>query len=233
MKIKEWVKEYYLVIIYFSICIAILIVLMYIVHIGYTEGWLEYGSVNATTVLFSIGLIIGFEGGLGSGKTIGMVRYLHKDHANGKKIFANFGLRGIDYESLNVLNIMENKNLNNVSIGIDEITVFMDCRTSMKKLNRLLSYFILQTRKRNCDLYFTTQDFGMCDKRLLKYCDIQILCKQSYDENGNEVEHARHYTIIDVRDKNKKPTITRFHLDISVYYSYYDTNEVIMPPISI
>jgi hypothetical protein len=175
-------------------------------------------------------MIIGFDGGLGSGKTIGVVRYLLKDFANGNKIYANFNLRNIDYEHLNVLEIMENENLNNVSIGIDEITVFMDCRMSSSKLNRLLSYFILQTRKRNVNLYYTTQSFNMVDIRLYNHTHFRILCDFAKDEHGNRLDNIRKYTIIDCRDLHNLD-IKRFYLDISTYFDFYDTNEVIMPPI--
>ena len=173
---------------------------------------------------------MGLEGMMGSGKTILMVRYLLKDHANGHKVFANFGLRGIDYEHLNVIDIMKNENLNDVSVGIDEITVFCDCRRSTSKLNQMISYFILQTRKRNCTLYFTTQNFSMCDKRLMEHCDIQILCDMAHNTKGEELEDWRHYTVFDIRNiRNIK--VKRFALDISKYYDYYDTKEVIMPPV--
>ena len=175
-------------------------------------------------------MIIGFEGGLGSGKTIGAVRYLLKDFANGRKVFSNIRLRGIDYEHLNVLDIMGNENLTNVSILIDEITVFMDCRSSISKMNKILSYFILQTRKRNCTLYFTTQDFSMVDKRLMKYCEIQVLCSKVYNSDGSDREGVHHYSIVDVRDIHDVK-ISRFYLDVRPYFDYYDTDEIIMPPV--
>ena len=108
-------------------------------------------------------MIIGIEGGLGSGKTIMIVRYLVKDFFKDIPIYANFHLKKIDYKVLDVIKILqmdENKvKLGNISIGIDEITVFMDCRTSMSKMNRFISYFILQTRKRGVTLYYTTQSW--------------------------------------------------------------------------
>ena len=169
-------------------------------------------------------MIVGFSGGLGSGKTIGMVRYLFKDHANGNKVFANFGLRNIDFEYLNVPEIMNDSTLNSMSVGIDEITVFLDCRKSSSKMNRYISYFILQTRKRNVNLYYTTQDFGMVDLRLINHTHFQILC------NDTSEEYIKKYTIMDFRNP-QKPRLKRFFLDISKYFDYYDTNEVILPPV--
>jgi hypothetical protein len=175
-------------------------------------------------------MIIGLEGPLGGGKTIGMVRYLNKDYANGNRVFANFGLRKIDYEFLNVLEVMQDQQLNNVSIGIDELTVFLDCRKSSSKVNRLLSYFILQTRKRNVNLYFTTQDFGMLDLRLMNHTHFQIYCDFVYSRGGEPMDNYRVYTIFDMRDLSRVRT-HKYILDISRYYDYYDTNEIIVPPI--
>ena len=168
-------------------------------------------------------MIIGIEGGLGSGKTLLMVRYLLRDHAKGNRVYANFGLRGIDYEPLNVPDLMQNSDISNVSIGLDEITVFLDCRKSGSKVNRLLSYFILQTRKRNVNLYYTTQDFGMVDLRLVNHTHFQIICSDV------GVEGVRKYSVIDLRDSHNL-VFHRFYLDISRYYEFYDTNEVILPP---
>lgn len=177
-------------------------------------------------------MIIVLEGGLGSGKTILMVRYLVKDYMSGRIIYYNGGLKKIKYEKINIGKILElhkNKfNLKDCTIGIDEITVFADCRISGSKLNRAISYFILQSRKRNVDIYFTTQNVNMIDKRLNQYTDIHILCEKIYDHDGNTIEGRRKYTIIDTRDWYK-PHITRFVLDITKYYEFYDTNEVILP----
>lgn len=175
-------------------------------------------------------MIIGFEGGLGGGKTLGMVRYLYKDSINGYKIYSNFGLKNIKHEKVNVSEILSNKDLHNVSIGIDEMTVFLDCRKSSSKMNRLISYFILQTRKRGVNLYFTTQDFSMIDMRLMNHCHFQVVCSTMYDEKGNEIPNIKRYTIFDIRNlKNIK--LRRLIIDISKYYPYYDTNEIILPPV--
>ena len=180
-------------------------------------------------------MLIGIEGGLGSGKTLLMVRYLLKDFNKGNQIFSNFGLNHIPYKVLNVLEILdfdkENKSLIDISMGIDELTVFADCRTSIGKMNRLFSYFILQTRKRNVNLYYTTQNMMMIDKRVREHTDIQIFCEKIKDSDGEMIEKKRHYTIWDFRDLHDIPKPTKFILDISKYFDYYDTNEVILPPV--
>jgi hypothetical protein len=177
-------------------------------------------------------MIIGIEGPIGSGKTILMVRYLRKDFVKGKAIFANLGLKNMKYEKVDmskILDMHENQfNLNKCSLGIDEITVFADCRCSGSKLNRLISYFILQSRKRNVDIYFTTQNLNMVDFRLIDYMDLQINCHKVLDKRGQEIEGFGRYIVYDLRDA-KNIGVKEFILDYRPYYKYYDTFEVILP----
>jgi len=189
-------------------------------------------------------MIIVLEGDLGSGKTVGMVRYLYKDCFKlGNNVVSNmkglkfgrqidiFKIMGISEDTkVKDMDIKKMPTLNNISIGIDEITVFMDCRRSQSKMNLLMSYFILQTRKRNVQLYATTQDLSMVDLRLWKYVNMIVICDFTYDDNGDEVKDWRHYTVVDKRKKYDWK-LSRFKLDISKYYELYDTNEVVLPPI--
>ena len=175
-------------------------------------------------------MIIGIDGGLGSGKTAKMSGYLHCDFERGFRVLSNYGLN-FKHEKLDVLSLLDKKvELRDVSIGIDEITVFMDCRTSISRMNRMLSYFILQSRKRNVVLYYTTQSFSMVDKRLIKYTDIQIRCEKLFNPNsGLELDDVRRFTVFDFRDPNNV-RVHSFLEDISKFYGLYDTNEIIEPP---
>lgn len=162
-----------------------------------------------------------------------MTRYLVKDFRKGHKIYTNYKLKEIDFELLDLTTILDmhknSFNLANCSLGIDEITVFADCRKSGSVLNRLISYFILQSRKRNVDIYFTTQNLGMIDLRLVNYMDVQIICEKVKNSQGQEVKGYAKYRVFDLRDI-RNININRFVLDISKYYKFYDTNEVILPP---
>jgi hypothetical protein len=177
-------------------------------------------------------MIVGIEGGLGSGKTLLMTRYLVKDARNGHKIYTNYALKDVDHEQVDLSKILDmHKNsfdLHDCSIGIDEITVFADCRKSGSKLNRVISYFILQSRKRNVNIYFTTQNLGMVDLRLVNYMDIQVICEKVYDQDNVQVNGLSKYRIFDLRDP-RKVSLKRMILDITPYYRFYDTKEVILP----
>jgi len=178
-------------------------------------------------------MLIGIEGGLGEGKTIMLVRYLLKDYNKGKKILSNMGsLQGFDYSMLDIKTMLEmdneNVELHNCTIGIDEITVVVDCRTSASKKNRLFSYFVLQSRKRNVNVYYTTQDLGMLDFRLTNHTHIVVMCNNIYDKYNKIVDNWKHYTILDFT-RPRKPTKNSFDLYIKPFYDFYNTDEIIKP----
>lgn len=181
-------------------------------------------------------MLIGIEGGLGSGKTIDMIRYLLKDYFKYKKhIMCNIKIKDIKYENVDINKLLNyddnNTSLYNITLGIDELTVFADCRTSTSKANRIFSYLVLQSRKRNVDIYYTTQDLGMIDYRIVKHTLITVHCETLFNEKNKEIDGIRLYSIID-RTNPFRPKLTRFKLDITPYYEWYDTDEIVEPKIS-
>lgn len=176
--------------------------------------------------------IVGIEGFLGDGKTIFMVRSLKKDFIRGRKIYANLKLKNIDYELLDIndfLNKDSSDKYKNCTIGIDEITLFMDCRRSSRKENIAISTLLRQSRKRSLDIYYTAQNLDETDLRLVRYTSIFVIAQRLYakynDGKMRELENYRNYTIIDTRMRTDN--VTRINLDISKYYNDYDTDEII------
>jgi hypothetical protein len=178
-------------------------------------------------------MLIGIEGGLGSGKTIDLTRYLIKDKMNGFSILANYPLYDIPFTFIEFDDLLDFANnsmtLRNKTIGIDEITVYIDCRCSGTKRNRLFSYLVLQSRKRNTNIYYTTQNFSMCERRLIEHTQIKVVCEKIFDNYGNEIDDIRKITTIDIRNPNDIK-VNSFLLDISKYYPYFDTDTIIVPP---
>jgi len=177
-------------------------------------------------------MIIGIEGFMGDGKTIFMVRALLKDYKRGRKIFSNFKLNNIVYTPLDIndfLNKDDADKFHNCTIGIDEITLFMDCRRSSRKENIAISTLLRQSRKRSLDIYYTAQNLDETDLRLVRYTSIFVIAQRLYakynDGKMREMENYRNYTIIDVR--KRKDNVSRLNLDISKYYDEYDTDEII------
>lgn len=175
-------------------------------------------------------MLIGIEGELGGGKTLLMVKYLLDEYRiNHREIQTNLKLNNIPYKEIDILELLENDTeLNNVVLGIDELTVFVDCRTSMSKSNRFFSYLVLQSRKRNVDVYFTTQNLSMIDKRVIDHTPLIVLCEKIYDSENKLVNDYRYYTIFDLRNI-RKPFINRYLMDITKFYKEYDTDQIITP----
>ncbi|GAG77574.1 unnamed protein product [marine sediment metagenome] len=120
--------------------------------------------------------------------------------------------------------------LHNLTLGIDELTVFADCRTSTSKNNRIFSYLVLQSRKRNCDIYYTTQSFGMIDFRVFDHTLINVFAEKLFNEKNEEIDGVRKYTIID-KTNPRKPKMREFFMDITQFYDLYDTDEIVKPKI--
>jgi hypothetical protein len=166
-------------------------------------------------------MIIGIEGGLGSGKTLLMTRYLKKDYDKGRKVYANYGLRNMEYEKVDMNKLIRNElDLQNASVGIDEFTLYADSRSSMG--NKLISYFVLQTRKTHVCLYYTTQNIQMVDRRVREHTQVFIYCKDVGREG------YRLYQTLDYRfGKYAHPQT--FLMPIQPWFKYFDTDERLSP----
>lgn len=152
-----------------------------------------------------------------------------------RNIITNLNLKNISYEPFKIDEFLSNdynEKLNNASVFLDEITLYMDCRLSGSKQNLLMGYLVLQSRKRGIDIYYTTQDLDLVDyKRLVKYTNLIVYAQPIYIKNldgkTEELESHRNYTIVDMRKKHDN--ITQFNMKIEPYFKYYDTNQIIEP----
>jgi len=103
---------------------------------------------------------------------------------------------------------------------MDEIYIYMDSRLSMAKRNRMLSYFVFQTRKLGVTLYFTSQHIGQVDVRLRNMIDILCICKQTVKKNWFKIDMTDYRNFPDIRQNT-------FIYNGSNYFSMYDTKELV------
>jgi len=165
-------------------------------------------------------MIIGFIGKMGSGKTLCMTKFAHEYFQKGNKVYANYGLL-FEHEKVKYSDIKNmSKDLIKSVICLDEIHVFIDSRSSMKAVNRQVSYFVTQSRKRNLILMYTTQKFGQVDKRLRENTDYVIKCSNK-KKNGQLFIRCH---MIDSDDKERK-----FTINANKIFGMYDTHEVVNP----
>jgi len=119
----------------------------------------------------------------------------------------------LDYEVF-IKAMKEGITLYDVSVIVDEAYLFADSRLSQTGFNRLFSYFQLQARKRDVDLYIVTQQFTNIDVRSRMNIDARILAA-----NMNGIGMPK---IIDMRTGKRK----RLKFIAEDYYPFYDTREI-------
>ena len=174
-------------------------------------------------------MIVGIVGDMGSGKTLLMTALLLNDSKEKKGIFTNYNVKF----PRKLLDIHEVENLftidlkSKISFGIDEMHIFMDSRSASK--NRVISYWILQTRKRGIDLYYTTQYFHQIDRRLRNATLYKIECNNYGDEKSPNLMFSV-FKRVEMNDDEIWTPIKDFIIaDIHKYFKFYDTTELINP----
>lgn len=187
-------------------------------------------------------MIILLIGNMGGGKTICMTKYLYQNYIANQKVYANYKLHFKFNElSINILKdyTNSNKSFNNSSIGIDEAHIFLDSRNFMSKRNKVLSYFLLQSRKRKIKAYLTFQKYHQVDKRIrdnasyLIFCDsfekignkLHPLTEGQFLLNENEIYIRENIFISDKILDWKHKKIVWFKAN--EFYNKYDTDEII------
>lgn len=128
-----------------------------------------------------------FLGAQNSGKTLSMTYYAFKYFQEGYKIFSNYNLNFSHTKLTKDLLVEHTKSrtqLNKAIFLVDEIYIILDARSFSGKLNKLFSYFILQTSKRDVHLFGTAQYFNTVDKRFRENTNFMVFCNR-YELDNN------------------------------------------------
>ena len=114
----------------------------------------------------------------------------------GYRIFANYNLN-FEHELLTkqtLLDYVKNKTqFEKTIILIDEIYLIVDSRNFASNTNKIFSWFILQTAKRDVHLLSTAQVLNSCEKRFrenlnfMVFCDRFIHTPQGYKEVNSQI----------------------------------------------
>jgi len=133
-----------------------------------------------------INIFIGYQN---SGKTLSMTYFLYLYYLKGYKIFSNYNL-GFPHEKLNKQMLLDfaqsDKQFSKCIIAIDEIHVYFDSRSSGSKANKIFSYLVLQSSKRDVHIFGTTQEFMNIEVRIRSHCNIKIFCNRYFKKNNDE-----------------------------------------------
>ncbi len=124
-------------------------------------------------------MILTLEGVQGTGKSLTATALCYIEHIqNRKKIFSNNHLNfphqyfGPEY----FLDHVDDDTLTDCVLMLDEAYLFSDSRSSGAKINKLFTYFFVQTRKRGVDLIVCAHHIDTLDKRLRRAADIRGTC---------------------------------------------------------
>jgi hypothetical protein len=178
-----------------------------------------------------INLILGFQG---HGKTLLAVKIAYEKHIEGKTIYSNVALN-FPYKQIDYNDIINCK-YDNAVVILDEIHLLLPARASLSKTSRLIcDNFLSMVRKKNLDIYGTTQTIRKVDVRFREEADFMFYVeKYAYlDGNWSKVLHNQ--------DLNKKipilisiealNVITNTSLKTSFigneYFNKYDSKQII------
>lgn len=157
-------------------------------------------------------MLVGFTGNMGSGKTLTMTILAYviakKHHI---PVFSNYWTEF----STGVKSWDEVYKIERGILLLDEAHVPFDSRAFADDHGR--THFILQTRKKNLLVFFTTQHISQVDKRIRNVCDFIVACSKRGDTLKNQ--------IIDYQSEKlgRKMKIRQVHR----FYRLYNTNELV------
>jgi DNA helicase HerA-like ATPase len=168
-------------------------------------------------------MIIVIDGNRGQGKTLTAVKEAYLFGLQGYTIYSNLELTFPNpninvkpYKMSDMISYADTKSeLVNSVVLMDEAHIVMDSRTSMTKRNITISYFLLQSRKRNVHIIMTTQFLHQVDKRIRSTADMFISCR--YKKNKDLVLNRIFYNNI----------VSYRSFKASGVFGYYDTNKII------
>lgn len=172
-------------------------------------------------------MITMYIGGMGSGKSLSMVRQAYHYYKQGYTILSNMKLN-FPHTVINSEMIRKfasnRENLYNTVILIDEIHIFIDSRRSSSSKNLMASYFITQTRKQKVKLLGTSQHRHQLDRRLRDNVSIYIDCEKielpMMYKDGNP-------TLLVINHVNTPKRYEKMTFIGNPYFKLYDTEEII------
>ena len=173
-------------------------------------------------------MIIAYLGTRGRGKTLSCVREAYEHQLKGYHIYSNIKLNDRYFKDWTLIDgkmlldwVNGDKQFKKAFFILDEVHVYLDSRMGMSKRSIIISYFILQTRKRNVRLGFTTQFFNQVDKRLRNPTEVFVEC-QNY-KKGEEIINRNKVTVLETQ------RVFTQEFKANRFFDYYNTDEIVNP----
>lgn len=174
----------------------------------------------------------------GNGKTLTAVYLLHLDMKRGYKCYSNISTTFTEeMNTQEVYELFKDSNASNISILLDELQKDVNSLmgySSTKLIVEFANIASAQTRKRNINLYWTTQRAMDIPQRMRVQTDI-LLQPVRIHANGERCTTAsckqKHYVQVWSREPVRmKPIVT---LDCNNVGKLYDTSQVLTDRISV
>lgn len=161
-----------------GVIIILLIPTMIILLMFTNKIYIDWKSVFAKTLPLDTGIfgVYCFEGKQGSGKTYALTKYL-KRHSEGKTIYSNIHLIGIEYLPISSLkHLLSLRDKRNCLIVYDEILNLLNDKTIPRSIRDELMEFLTQQRKVKNIFFTTTQEWLNVPIEFRRFVRIQIIC---------------------------------------------------------
>lgn len=168
--------------------------------------------------------IIAVLGRMGQGKTLTATYLCYRAYKEGRKVYTNIKFN-FPYEKLTKEFFTDyahaGKQINDCIVFIDEAYVYLDSRMSASKRNKTLSYFLLQTRKKNVTLLVTSQFLGQMDVRFRNNIDVIVYPKLYKNVKGSGRDVCKY--LIQYGDGQEKKRM----FVANAVYGLYNTSEIV------
>ncbi|MEM0152371.1 MAG: zonular occludens toxin domain-containing protein [Thermoplasmata archaeon] len=173
-------------------------------------------------------MIIAIDGHINSGKTLLGVMFSYYAKIK-KNSYIVTNVNSLTFKDKYIKNITDMpeipENFKTGILFIDEIAQLIDSRTSSSKINRLSSYFYLQSRKYRYDFIFTAQNYGDVDIRLRKIVDIRF--RTNFIWKYNDKSYLKYYILYNSADLNFKPDEKTILIPDIIFKSYNTMEKII------
>lgn len=171
----------------------------------------------------------------GAGKTSLCTQKCFTAYKHKETVYANYKLK-FPFKKINLEFILTHPELlHHATLAIDEAQLWMDCRLSHTKENRLIGYLVLQSRKRNLHVILTSQQIENLDIRVRRNTDVLATCYPfSFNNEGKlrlssieQIEGRLVDKILIVEENLSMNALRKYIFDPHFYFKLYDSDEFI------
>ena len=165
-------------------------------------------------------------GNRGQGKSVTGTAYAYKDFKiKHRLIYSNYSLK-FKHEKIDLKKL---EDLENATAIIDEAYLYADCRLSMSKINRAISYFAFQSRHTNVDVYWLSQYLFTLEKRINYSADKYQKCAAVLKTNNGfclKCEDTNTIDLVFIKEFDKNyQRVKEFFFNPRPFFRLYNTKE--------